>query len=143
PAQALMGSVLTMAGHKGYALALLVECFAGVLSGSAIGSQIGSMYKDLDRKQNVGHFFCLLDIEAFMDVGEFKSRLDQTIDNIKALRKRPGVDEIFVPGERSYRTLIGNTKHGILLNSAVVNELQGLCRELGIGWPSNAELSTD
>ncbi|HZB88644.1 MAG TPA: Ldh family oxidoreductase, partial [Terracidiphilus sp.] len=31
--QALLGTVLTMAGHKGYALALMVEAFSGVLSG--------------------------------------------------------------------------------------------------------------
>ena len=48
--QALLGTVLTMAGHKGYALALMVEVLSSVLSGSAIGSSIGSMYKNLDRK---------------------------------------------------------------------------------------------
>ena len=31
--QALLGTVLTMAGHKGYALALMVELFSGVLVG--------------------------------------------------------------------------------------------------------------
>ncbi len=59
---------------------MMVECFSSVLSGAAIGSKIGSMYKDLDRKQDVGHFFCLLDIDAFMDIAEFKQRIDQTID---------------------------------------------------------------
>ena len=48
-----------MAGHKGYALALMVEVFSGVLSGAAIGPAVGSMYKNIDRKQDVGHFFCL------------------------------------------------------------------------------------
>ena len=103
--EALLGTVLTMAGHKGYALAMMVECFSSVLSGAAIGSKIGSMYKDLDRKQDVGHFFCLLDIDAFMDVAQFKQRIDQTIDSLKAMRKRPGVEEILVPGERSHRTM--------------------------------------
>ncbi|HVU34674.1 MAG TPA: Ldh family oxidoreductase, partial [Opitutaceae bacterium] len=53
-AEALLGTVLTMAGHKGYALALLVELLSGVLSGAAVGSAIGSMYKNLDRPQDVG-----------------------------------------------------------------------------------------
>ncbi len=43
-AAALAGTVLAMAGHKGAALAMLVELFSGVLSGSAVGSEIGSMY---------------------------------------------------------------------------------------------------
>jgi len=54
--RALLGTVLTMAGHKGYALAMMVELFSGVLSGAAIGPDVGSMYKNLDRKQDVGHF---------------------------------------------------------------------------------------
>src|SRR5439155_5583344 len=129
---ALLGSVLTMAGHKGYALALMVEVLSSVLSGSAIGSSIGSMYKNLDRKQDVGHFFCLLDIEAFMDVAEFKARIDEMIDRIKSCRRRPGVEEILVPGERSGRTTRENLANGIPLDTATVNELRQLCKDFEI-----------
>jgi LDH2 family malate/lactate/ureidoglycolate dehydrogenase len=121
-----------MAGHKGYALALMVEVLSSVLSGSAIGPAIGSMYKNLDRKQDVGHFFCLLDIDAFMDVPEFKRRIDATIDRIKACRKRPGVEEILVPGERSARTRATNLANGITLDAATVAELRQLCEQYGI-----------
>jgi LDH2 family malate/lactate/ureidoglycolate dehydrogenase len=135
PNQALLGTVLTMAGHKGYALAMMVECFSSVLSGAAIGSAIGSMYKDLDRKQDVGHFFCLLDIDAFMDVPEFKARMDQTIDALKSMRRRPGVEEILVPGERSARTTQKNLRSGITLGPAIVQELRQLCGEFGVTFP--------
>lgn len=131
-AQALLGTVLTMAGHKGYALAMMVECFSSVLSGAAIGSQIGSMYKDMNRKQDVGHFFCLVDIDAFMDIATFTARMDQTIDAIKGVRKRPGVEEILLPGERSHRTRQKNLRDGIKLGPAVVDELKQLCSELGV-----------
>ncbi len=132
PAKALLGTVLTMAGHKGYALAMMVEGFSSVLSGAAIGSQIGSMYKDMNRKQDVGHFFCLLDIDAFMDVATFTARMDQTIDALKSVRKRPGVEEILVPGERSHRTIQKNLRDGIKLNPAIVQELKQLCSELSV-----------
>lgn len=131
-AKALAGTVLTMAGHKGYALALMVEVFASVLSGAAIGPDIGSMYKNMDRKQDVGHFFCLLDIAAFMEVEEFKRRMDETIDGIKACRKRPGVSEILVPGERSHAKAQQNLAQGIALDDATVGELKTLCEELGV-----------
>ena len=133
-ASALAGSVLTMAGHKGYALALMVEALSSVLSGAAIGCAIGSMYKNLDRKQDVGHFFTLLDIDAFMDVAEFKTRMDGMIERIKSCRKRPGIDEILVPGERSHRTLRENTKRGVPIDPATLKELQQLARELGVGF---------
>lgn len=133
-AAALAGTVLTMAGHKGYALALMVEIFSGVLSGAAVGPAIGSMYKNLDRKQDVGHFFCLLDVAAFMDVAEFKRRLDQAIDGIKSCRKRPGVTEILVPGERSHQKAQQNLAQGISLDEATRKELKTLCEELRVKY---------
>ena len=139
--QALMGTVLTMAGHKGYALALMVELFSGALSGSAIGPEVGSMYKHMDRKQDVGHFFCLLDIEAFMDLPEFIERMDATIDRIKASKRRPGVDEILVPGERSSRTAQRNAEQGIAIAGPTLDELRYWCRELGVplDWDKEGE----
>jgi LDH2 family malate/lactate/ureidoglycolate dehydrogenase len=131
-AAALAGTVLTMAGHKGYALALMVEIFSSVLSGAAVGPAIGSMYKNMDRKQDVGHFFCLIDIAAFMDVAEFKSRLDKAIDDIKSCRKRPGVAEILIPGERSHQKAQQNRAQGIALDEATRKELKTLCDELGV-----------
>ncbi len=129
---ALAGTILTMAGHKGYALALMVECFAGVLSGAAIGPAVGSMYKSHDRRQDVGHFFCLLDIAAFMDVNEFKRRMDQTIEQIKSCRKRPGVDDVHIPGERSVQRARRNREMGIPIDQVTIAELKQLCEESGV-----------
>lgn len=129
---ALLGTVMTMAGHKGYALALLVEMLTGVLSGAAVGSAVGSMYKNMERKQDVGHFFCVLNIAAFMDVAEFKRRIDSAIDAIKASRRRSGVEEILVPGERSHRTTQENLRTGVRVDAATIRELETLCRELGV-----------
>jgi LDH2 family malate/lactate/ureidoglycolate dehydrogenase len=133
-AAALAGTVLTMAGHKGYALALMVEIFSGVLSGAAVGTGVGSMYKNMDRKQDVGHFFFLLDIAAFMEVAEFKRRMDEAIDAIKSCRKRRGVAEILIPGERSHRQAQQNLAQGIPLDAATVTELKTLCAELGVEY---------
>ena len=130
--EALLGTVLTMAGHKGYALALMVEVFSSVLSGAAIGPEIGSMYKDLDRKQNVGHFFCLLNISAFINLADFKKRIDETIDRIKSSKKRPGVEEILIPGERSLRNVQVNEARGITVSDETLAELAQWCMRLNI-----------
>jgi LDH2 family malate/lactate/ureidoglycolate dehydrogenase len=130
--EALLGTVLTMAGHKGYALAMMVEVFSSVLSGAAIGSEIGSMYKDMDRKQNVGHFFCLFNIAAFLDLEDFKKRIDETIDQIKGSKRRPGIEEILVPGERSARNLQVNEARGIAISDETLVEIQQWCRRLNI-----------
>ncbi|SHG69199.1 Malate/lactate/ureidoglycolate dehydrogenase, LDH2 family [Fodinibius roseus] len=133
-AEALAGTMLPMAGHKGYALAMMVEIFSGVLSGAAIGPSVGSMYDDMDRQQDVGHFFCLLDISSFMDIGEFKQRIDTMIEEIKACQKRPNANEIRIPGERSHQTAKQNSKQGIIIEEATQQELQRLCHELDIEY---------
>ena len=133
-AQALMGTVLTMAGHKGYALAFLIEAFSGVLSGAGVGTGVGSMYKHLDRKQDVGHFFCMLNVEAFMDLATFKQRMDETIDALKASKRRPGVEEILVPGERADRQARENARRGVPLAEETLTELQQWCTKLKVEY---------
>lgn len=134
PERALLGTVLTMAGHKGYALALMIEVFSSVLSGSAIGSNIGSMYKHMDRKQDVGHFFCLINIDALMDLATFKQRIDETIDVLKNSKRRPGVEEILIPGERSARVAAANRKFGISLTPDTLREIADWCKHLNINF---------
>lgn len=138
--QALLGTVLTLGGHKGYALALLVELLSGVLSGAAIGPEIGSMYKNLDRKQDVGHFFCLLDIEAFLDRAEFIRRIDATIDKLKAGRKLAGVNEILVPGERSTRTAAENERLGVPIGAETWKEIESWCAKFNVALPLPEEI---
>lgn len=136
-AEALLGTVQTMAGHKGYALALMVEVLSGVLSGAAVGSDVGSMYKNLDRKQDVGHFFCLLDISAFMDQTTFDDRMSWMVERLKANKLRPGADEILIPGERSARAAAKNKHDGVVLSAETVAEIEKWCTHFGI--PFGAE----
>jgi LDH2 family malate/lactate/ureidoglycolate dehydrogenase len=129
---ALAGAVLPMAGHKGYALAVMVEALSGVLSGAAVGDRVGSMYKDMDRRQDVGHFFCLLDISAFMDVAVWTERIDEMVLGIKGRRKRPGAEEILVPGEPWQRAAARHREEGIPVDPKTLQELDALCAEYGL-----------
>ena len=131
--QALLGTVLTMAGHKGYALAFMVEALSGVLSGSGVGDAIGSMYKDTRRKQDVGHFFCLLSVAAFMPPARFRDRMDRMIDILKNGPTQPGTDEILVPGERSYRIAVANrAADRVPVDPQTYVEMQKLCSTYGV-----------
>jgi LDH2 family malate/lactate/ureidoglycolate dehydrogenase len=136
-AEALLGTVQTMAGHKGYALALMVEVLSGVLSGAAIGSDVGSMYKNLDRKQDVGHFFCLLDIASFMDEDTFDDRMSRMVERLKTNKLRPDADEILIPGERSARAAAANEHSGVALGPETVVELERWCKHLGVAFDAS------
>jgi LDH2 family malate/lactate/ureidoglycolate dehydrogenase len=137
PAEALRGTVQTMAGHKGYALALMVEAFTGVLSGAAVGPEIGSMYKDLDRKQDIGHFFCLFDIAAFLPAEQFTLRIRDMIGRLKTNKRRPGVDEILIPGERSKRSAEKNLNEGVAVCDETLAEIQKWCDDFGVAFDSD------
>lgn len=131
-AEALRGTVQTMAGHKGYALALMVEVFSSILSGAAVGSEIGSMYKDLDRKQNVGHFFCLFDIAAFLPPDQYTGRMRKMIKSLKSMKRRPGINEILIPGERSDQAMRTNLSAGVAIGEETIAEIQRWCDHFGV-----------
>ena len=118
---------------------MLVEVLSGVLSGAAIGEATGSMYKDFDRRQDIGHFLAAIAIEHLMPVAEFTRRMDAMIDAIKSSPRRPAVEEILVPGELEHRTRERRLREGIELGDEVVNELRALAGELGIEWGSLQE----
>ncbi len=134
PDKALAGSVLTMSGPKGYALAMLVDILSGVLSGSGFGRNVNSMYKDLKNPANVGHFFLCINIEAFMPEEEFYLRIKKMKKEIKNLAKRSGENEIRIPGEKKERSRNERLKTGIPVDGDVLEELKVLAKENKIEW---------
>jgi LDH2 family malate/lactate/ureidoglycolate dehydrogenase len=102
------------------------------------------MYKNLDREQNVGHFFCLFDIAAFMDESRFDDRMSWMVGRLKANKLRPGADEILLPGERSARAAAQNERSGVALGPETVVELERWCKRFGIAFDADgAEISSE
>jgi LDH2 family malate/lactate/ureidoglycolate dehydrogenase len=127
--KALIGSVLTMAGPKGYALAMMVDILSGILTGSGSGRNVHSMYKDLKNPADVGHFFICINIEAFMPKEEFYAKIKKMKEEIKSSAMRQGVNEIRIPGERKASSKKEKLKTGILLGNDVLEELKVLAAE--------------
>src|ERR687898_486230 len=86
------------APHKGFGLGLLFDTLAGVLTGAALARDFPS------EPATAGNaFFWALDVEAFLPREEFLGRMETQIDQLKAGELLAGVDELFLPGERSHR----------------------------------------
>ena len=120
------GLVLPFGGYKGYALTMIGCILGGVLSGASIGSEVTDLYQDFDRNQNVGTFLWALDISAIMPVEEFMDRLDQLIDEVKASKLLPGVDRVYVPGEKGFLMKEENLRLGVPITTAVLKDLNAL-----------------
>jgi LDH2 family malate/lactate/ureidoglycolate dehydrogenase len=132
PLAALKGFVLPIAGAKGYALTATIGMLSTMLSGAAFGRDVTHLYDDLERPQNIGHLVGVLPIASFDEVAEYKRRMDKGIREIKSVKKAPGVAEIFLPGEREYRTLGERRKSGIPLAKGTIEELQSMSAKFGV-----------
>lgn len=128
PNSAMAGALLGIGGHKGYGLAFMTDVLTGVLSGGGFGL---IPYSDPNRL-DVSHSFTAIDIGWFMEIAEFERRMGEFADMVKSRARRPGVDEILIPGEIEARRVAAKSAHGVPLDDAVLADLQALRGELGL-----------
>jgi LDH2 family malate/lactate/ureidoglycolate dehydrogenase len=134
PVEALAGLVLPIGGHKGYAISFMMDVLSGILSGSEFASGVAGPYQ-AERESGCGHLVIVLNIEAFIGLDEFTTRVEQLIDEVKAAPLAPGSEEIFYPGEPEARAEAANLRNGLVLPEATVADLTALADELGIAHP--------
>jgi len=70
-------------------------------------------------------------IDQFIDPGSFKRRMDKWISFMRAARRAPGADRIWLPGEMEYVSRKERLTQGIPLNDAMIEELKTLAGEAG------------
>lgn len=103
------------AGHKGFALSLLVEILGSALAG--ISSQDTNVFGN-------GVCFLVIDPSAFCPLAEFRRLMDETVAYMKSSRPAPGFDEVLVPGELEFRTLRQREKDGIPIDATTLDALR-------------------
>lgn len=103
PASALGGAVSPMAGHKGFALSLLIALICGPMTGAGAGEQlVGWGWREgLDKPAGMGHFFIAIDPSAYVGREAYLDALEHFLTFVKNSPKAPGYDEIRIPGERA------------------------------------------
>ncbi len=94
PQKAIAGAIRSFdRGYKGSGLALICEILAGPLVGAAFCG-IG------DSKGNWGHLIFAIDPDLLTGRDQLRRNSSEIVRKVKSTKKLPGVDEIFVPGER-------------------------------------------
>ena len=132
PQEGFNGFLLPVGGHKGYGLALVIDLLCGVLTGGAFLHGLKGMYKYPDDPSLTGHFFIAINPLALMRKEEFKERMDDFYQQIKASPMWDSSREMLMPGEIEYRTEQKRKQEGIVLSEELINELNSLANELGI-----------
>lgn len=130
PEKALQGVMLPMGGPKGSALAIMMDVFSGVLSGSAFAGNVTNPY-DPSKPADVGHFLIAIKPDLFMSLDEFKDRMDYLYQRVVGSTKRPDVDKIYFPGEIEQITKDKREKDGIPYTQTEVAALNAEAERVG------------
>ncbi|MCM3657844.1 Ldh family oxidoreductase [Agromyces mediolanus] len=135
---AAVTALLPAAGPKGYGLAFLVEVLGGVLTGAAVAGDIGNMYNDFSKPQDVGHWMLAVDVARFLPLDDFVARMDGLAALAHAVPTAPGFDRVLVPGEPEEATRRARLAGGIELPDATASELAALGTDAGVAFPGGA-----
>jgi ureidoglycolate dehydrogenase (NAD+) len=128
-------ALLPAGGPKGYGLGFLVEILGGVLTGAAVAHDLGNMYTDFSKPQDVGHWLLVIDIAHFLPLEEFTDRIQGLVDLAHASAPAAGFASVLVPGEPEDRTAEKRGRDGIPLAGATVTELTSLGDRHGVAFP--------
>ncbi|KAE9976274.1 hypothetical protein BLS_002148 [Venturia inaequalis] len=131
PAAALQGVMLPMGGPKGSALAIMMDVFSGVLSGSAFAGHVTNPY-DPSKPADVGHFLITIKPDLFMSLDDFKDRMDYLYQRVVACDKMAGVERIYFPGEIEQLTKDARLATGIPYTEGEIASLNLEASKVGI-----------
>lgn len=127
------GSMLPMAGYKGYGLALIIDLFSAVLSGACYGRDIGRLgVPGSTQPEGIGQFFLAIDPTKFVAENNYYWRIEDYIDMIKSSPKAPGVEQIFLPGEIEFNNARRICREGVEVPAATEARLLQCCRKYGM-----------
>jgi L-2-hydroxycarboxylate dehydrogenase (NAD+) len=119
-------SAVPFGGYKGFALGMLIE----IMTGSLINMPMGIREKKTSpsyRRTLRGSVIIVVDPAFFTDFSGFKNKNSQLIQQVKSSRKRPGVQEILIPGERSGKKREINLKNGVIdVDDSVIKTIKDL-----------------
>jgi LDH2 family malate/lactate/ureidoglycolate dehydrogenase len=132
PKRANEGFLLPIGEYKGYGLALIFGILAGTLNQAAMGSDVVDFNADETTPTNTGHAIVAISLGAFGGVAEFKRSIDALVRELRASRRLPGVDRIWLPGEQSFAKRAERSKLGVPMPDALLASLKTLATELDI-----------
>jgi LDH2 family malate/lactate/ureidoglycolate dehydrogenase len=132
PAAALAGSVLPVGGPKGSGLALAVSLLTAFLADADFDDEMGSMYSDFSRPQNIGHVILMIDPGRLTDTERASARAEAMIDRLHALLPAEGAEDVRAAGEQSDRYARERLAAGIPIATEEIEALAASCSACGV-----------
>lgn len=135
-----LGSEREIGGHKGFCLAAMVDILSCVLSGANWGPwappfALRQHIPERSVGKGIGHFFGAMQIEAFLEVDEFKRQMDDWIRTMRNTPPQPGSPGVVIPGDPERQAEQARRENGIPLLPAVVDDLKRISQATQIPLP--------
>jgi L-2-hydroxycarboxylate dehydrogenase (NAD+) len=132
-----LGSDRERGGHKGYALAVMVDILSCALSGANWGpfAPPFALRQEIPKRsvgKGIGHFFGALRIDGFIDVDSFKRQVDDYIRVFRATKPAPGTNGPLIPGDPEREAEQIRREKGVPLILPVLEELRDISAKTGI-----------
>jgi len=136
-AQLPLGSEREMGGHKGYALASMVDILCCILSGANWGpfAPPFALRQEIPERsvgKGIGHFFGAMQIDGFIEKDEFKKQIDEWIHVFRKTKPAPGTNGPLIRGDPEREAEAIRSKEGIPLIKPVVDDLLDISRKTGL-----------
>jgi LDH2 family malate/lactate/ureidoglycolate dehydrogenase len=112
------------ASYKGYGYSMVVEILSAALVGGPFMNMLSGVNEDGSSKPyHLGHFFFLIDPEAFLGADTFRKTAGDICRELRASQRAPGVDRIYTSGEKEWLNWQERKDKGVPVGESVQKEL--------------------
>ena len=124
-----------MAGYKGYGYAAVVEILSAALAGGQFMKALTGRDADGNPEMyHLGHFFFVVDPDAFMGQEEFRKTAGEISRALRASKTAPGHDRIYTAGEKEYLAWLDRKDKGVPINASERKDLTAVRDKLGLPY---------
>ena len=124
-----------MCGYKGYGYAAVVEILSAAFTGGSFMKALtGVSPEGKPQMYGLGHFFFVVDPDAFMGQETFKKTAGNICRALRASQKAPGQERIYTAGEKEYLVWLERKDKGVPVNASVQQEMIELRDKLGLDY---------
>jgi LDH2 family malate/lactate/ureidoglycolate dehydrogenase len=123
--------LMPLGGYKGSGLAMMVEILCAVLSGGAMANELGGI-RWRGTRVRVSQAYIAVDIERFMPVEEFTTRMEKLVGIIKSTPAAPGYDDVLVAGDPEWRIESDRLRNGIPIADGNWGQLMKAAEKVGV-----------
>ena len=113
----------------------MVEILSAALAGGQFMKSLTGVAEDgSPQMYHLGHFFCVVDPEAFVGRETFRKVAGDICRELRASKKAPGYDRIYTAGEKEWLVWQERKDKGVPVGVAVQKEIIEVRDKLGLPY---------